>query len=248
MKNLIKIRDISLKYDISTRALKYYEDMGLLNSTKNDGYAYRLYDEEAVKRLEQVLILRKLNISIKDIQRIFNTAGSEVVLDVLSQKTKDIDEEVALLQELKEIVLKFIRQIKQADFNKDSDVKLLYEKAREIESQIINTNNGILNISSTPIYHLVNEDNEENSVDLNRLVEVSDKLNKLRVSIGENEHFTEGISGLEIGSIIELNKKANEWVDLFMNEKLVAKGSVVIVEDNFAIKIEEMITDNASTS
>jgi len=62
--------------------------MGLINSTRSEDYAYRLYDETAVKRIEQILILRKLNISIKDIQRVFNASGSEVVLDVLGRSTE----------------------------------------------------------------------------------------------------------------------------------------------------------------
>lgn len=60
--------------------------MGLINSTRSDDYAYRLCDDFAVRRLEQILILRKLNISVKDIGRIFNTSGSEVVLEVLGKK------------------------------------------------------------------------------------------------------------------------------------------------------------------
>jgi len=51
-------------------------------------------------------------------------------LDFAVREVDDIDEEVALLHELKEVVLEFIRQIKQTDFSKDSDVKLLYEKAK----------------------------------------------------------------------------------------------------------------------
>ncbi len=138
MNELIKIRDVSSKYDISARTLRYYEDMGLITSTRSIDYAYRLYDEIAVKRLEQILILRKLNISIKDIQRIFNTSGSETVLEVLGKKVDDIDGEVALLHELKEIVLEFIHQIEHVDFGYDSDVKKLYEKAKEIEGQLSN--------------------------------------------------------------------------------------------------------------
>lgn len=71
MSKLIKIHEVSVQYGITARALKYYEDMGLIQSTKSNDYAYRLYDENAIKRLEQILILRKLNIKIKDIQRIF---------------------------------------------------------------------------------------------------------------------------------------------------------------------------------
>ena len=160
MNELIKIRDVTTKYDISARTLRYYEDMGLITSTRSDDYAYRLYDDTAVQRLEQILILRKLNISIKDIQRIFNTSGSEVVLEVLGKKVDAIDEEVSLLHELKEIVLDFIRQIEQYDFGKESDVKLLYEKAKEIETQ------------------LVNVDYEGNPSNVNRLLEITEKLDK----------------------------------------------------------------------
>lgn len=160
MNELIKIRDISTRYDISARTLRYYEDMGLISSIRSDDYAYRMYDEAAIKRLEQILILRKLNISIKDIQHIFNTSGSESVLDVLGKKVDDIDGEVSLLHELKEIVLEFIYQIEKSDFDKDSDVKLLYEKAKEIENQ------------------LVNVDYNGNPSNMNRLFEVTEKLKK----------------------------------------------------------------------
>ena len=112
--------------------------MGLITSTRSDDYAYRLYDEAAVKRLEQILILRKLNICIRDIQRIFSAEGSQIVLEVLGKKVGDIDDEVALLHELKEIILEFIQQIKEADFSSGSSVKLLYEKARDIETHLTN--------------------------------------------------------------------------------------------------------------
>jgi DNA-binding transcriptional MerR regulator len=155
MNELIKISELSNKYSITTKTLRYYEAMGIIQSHRTNDYAYRMYDDEAVKRLEQILILRRLGISIKDIKHIFDTTGAEVVLEVLGKKVYDIDYEVALLHELKNIVLKFIVQIKQADFSKDSDVKMLYEKATEIEGQIANT---------------------DDAVDLVRLVEVSDKL------------------------------------------------------------------------
>ncbi len=158
MNELIKIRDVAMQYDISARTLRYYEDMGLITSTRSEDYAYRLYDDENLRRLEQILILRKLNISIKDIQHIFNTSGSEAVLEVLSKKVDAIDREVSLLHELKEIVLEFIRQIERSDFGKESDVKLLYAKAKEIETQIINV------------------DYEGNPSNVNRLLEITEKL------------------------------------------------------------------------
>ncbi len=136
MEELIKIREVSLKYDVSARTLRYYEDMGLIDSIRSEDYAYRMYDDTAIKRLEQILILRKLNVSIKDIQRIFVTADSSVVLEILAKKTQGIDEEVALLHELKDIIQQFIHQIEALNFTDPADVKLLYEKAKEIECKL----------------------------------------------------------------------------------------------------------------
>jgi DNA-binding transcriptional MerR regulator len=164
MNELIKISEMSSRYDISARTLRYYEEMGLLTSTRSDDYAYRMYDGTALKRLEQILILRKLNISIKDIRRIFDAAGSEVVLEVLGKKVDNIDDEVALLNELKSIVLDFIEQIKAADFASSDDVKRLYEKASEIETR------------------LVNVDYDGNASKINRLFEVTEKLSQKAAS------------------------------------------------------------------
>jgi len=160
MGSLIKIKDLSSRYDITSRTLRYYEDMGLITGSRNDENNYRMYDEDAVRRLEQILILRKLNIGIKDIQRIFNASGSGVVLEVLNKKVKNIDDEVALLYELKEIVLDFMHAIKQMNFADNSDIKLLYEKAKVIEMDLTNVNFS----SKTP--------------NINRLIEITDKLDK----------------------------------------------------------------------
>jgi DNA-binding transcriptional MerR regulator/uncharacterized glyoxalase superfamily protein PhnB len=178
MHELIKIKDMTGRYDISARTLRYYEDMGLLASTRSGDYAYRLYDEAAVKRLEQILILRRLNISIKDIQRVFSASGAETVLEVLGKKVGDIDDEVALLHELKEIILEFRRQIKDADFGSDSDVKLLYEKARDIEARIANV------------------DYNGNPSNVNRLLEVTEKLEQMPDAIRKYPRFSMCFHGL----------------------------------------------------
>ena len=62
MTDLVKIREVTERYNIPARTLRYYEDMGLIESARVADYAYRLYDQRALKRLEQILILRKLNI------------------------------------------------------------------------------------------------------------------------------------------------------------------------------------------
>jgi len=59
-----------------------------------------------------------------------------VVLQVLDKKVDDIDNEVAILHELKELVLEFIRQMREADFHNEADVKTLFDKAVAIETSL----------------------------------------------------------------------------------------------------------------
>lgn len=136
MNKLVKISEVALKYDVTTRALRYYEDVGLIESTRHEAYAYRLYDARAIKRLEQILVLRKLKISVKDIKSIYACDSVEVLLDVLKDKAESIDDELVLLHELKEIVGKFIDQIKACDVDFHSDLNSLYERAHSLEDQL----------------------------------------------------------------------------------------------------------------
>ena len=176
MTDLIKIREVTERYNIPARTLRYYEDMGLIESARVADYAYRLYDQRALKRLEQILILRKLNISIKDIQLIFQSAGSDVVLDVLGRK-------VDLLRDLRDIILEFIEQIRKMDFSSDADVKLLYERAATVETRIENI----------PY--------EGNASKANRLFDISEKLKKAPevriVQINPFKAFSSGADSIE---------------------------------------------------
>lgn len=82
------------------------------------------------------------------------------MLEVLGKKVESIDDEVGLLHELKEIVLDFIHEIEQVDFTDNSDIKLLYDKAKEIETQF------------TSVDYIGKPSN------VNRLIEITEKLDK----------------------------------------------------------------------
>lgn len=61
------ISQVSHALSVSTRALRYYEEMGLIHSRRIEGYAYRVYDEDTVHRIEQILFLRSVRIPLRDI-------------------------------------------------------------------------------------------------------------------------------------------------------------------------------------
>ena len=63
---------VSKKFGISTRMLRYYEQIGLIESQRKEDYSYRVYNEIAVNRLRQIILLRKLRISMKQIKDILD--------------------------------------------------------------------------------------------------------------------------------------------------------------------------------
>ena len=47
---------------------------------------------------------------------------------------------------------------------------------------------------------------------------------------------------LTAGSVVELDKLAGDPVDVYVNERLVARGEVLVVNDNFCVRINEIIS------
>jgi len=64
---------------------------------------------------------------------------------------------------------------------------------------------------------------------------------KLTVELGSCQMPMRDVLRLTTGSVVQLDKVADAPVDLFVNQKLVARGEVVVVEDQFGIKITEVI-------
>ena len=67
---------------------------------------------------------------------------------------------------------------------------------------------------------------------------------QLTVELGKTELPIKKVLELTKGSIVTLNKAAGEPVELYANGKLIAYGEVVVIEDNFGLRITH-ITDPA---
>jgi flagellar motor switch protein FliN/FliY len=65
---------------------------------------------------------------------------------------------------------------------------------------------------------------------------------QVAIELGRTEMSIKKILELGPGSIIELNRMAGEPVDLLVNDKVIAKGEVVVVDENFGIRIVKLIS------
>jgi flagellar motor switch protein FliN/FliY len=64
---------------------------------------------------------------------------------------------------------------------------------------------------------------------------------KVTVQLGSCLLPMRDVLELSPGSVVQLTQHANDPVGLYVNDKLVAYGEVVVVEDNFGIKITELV-------
>lgn len=61
------------------------------------------------------------------------------------------------------------------------------------------------------------------------------------VELGRTEMPVRDVLGLVPGSVIELRRSASDPVDIFVNNKVVARGEVVVVDDRFGVRITELV-------
>ncbi|ASS99933.1 flagellar motor switch phosphatase FliY [Geobacillus thermocatenulatus] len=67
---------------------------------------------------------------------------------------------------------------------------------------------------------------------------------QVTVELGRTKRSVQEILQLSTGSIIELDKLAGEPVDVFVNNKLIAKGEVVVIDENFGVRITDIISQS----
>lgn len=65
---------------------------------------------------------------------------------------------------------------------------------------------------------------------------------KLTAELGSCQMTMQELLDLGMGAVVQLDQPANANVDLFVNQKLVARGEVVVAEDNFGIRIKEIVS------
>ncbi len=64
---------------------------------------------------------------------------------------------------------------------------------------------------------------------------------QLSVELGGCQMPMRDVMQLTLGSVVQLDKLADAPVNVYVNEKLVARGEVVVVENRFGVKISEII-------
>jgi len=79
--------------------------------------------------------------------------------------------------------------------------------------------------------------------DLSNIGLLMDVAMEVTVELGRAKRQIKDILGMGEGTIIQLDKLAGEAVDILVNNKLIAKGEVVVIEENFGVRVTEIVTN-----
>ena len=152
------ISQVSKQFAISTRTLRYYEQIGLLMPTSKENFAYRVYDTETIARLRQIIILRKLRIPLKQISGILQSADARTAIEAFECSLNEIEDEITALSTIRHVIKVFIEhlELENAAFALPDDA-------------------GLLEIVDSLTVSKINFKEEKSMEELNR---ASEKLNK----------------------------------------------------------------------
>jgi flagellar motor switch protein FliN len=92
-------------------------------------------------------------------------------------------------------------------------------------------------VATMPQVQMPKADREVSNMDL--LMDISLKVT---VELGRTRMSLHQVLELQNGSVVELDRLAGEPVDVFINERLLAHGEVVVVDDKFGVRITELIS------
>jgi flagellar motor switch protein FliN/FliY len=84
--------------------------------------------------------------------------------------------------------------------------------------------------------------NEQASLDLLRDVQLD-----LKIELGRTQMHLEDVLSLNEGTVVTLDKLAGDPVDIYANGRLIARGEVLVLNDNFCIRVAELIADEGDS-
>jgi flagellar motor switch protein FliN/FliY len=85
-------------------------------------------------------------------------------------------------------------------------------------------------------FQQVMQDAQVSSIELLRDVDLS-----VKIELGRSRMLVEDVLKLAEGSVVELDKFAGDPVDVFVNDRLVARGEVLVLNDNFCVRVNEIV-------
>lgn len=130
------VKEVSEITGISIRALRYYDEIGLLKPTTLTDANYRLYNDEALEKLQQILFFRELEIPLEDIKAIMDNPHFDKGQALLTQRAL-LEHKRNRLNGIIELITDVINGVDDISFGafNDEDIDKIIDHALESQSE-----------------------------------------------------------------------------------------------------------------
>jgi len=91
---------------------------------------------------------------------------------------------------------------------------------------------------------LPNFEEGASNLDPRRVTMLNDVKLRVKIELGRTQMLVEDVLKLGEGSVVELDKLAGDPVDVYVNDRLVARGEVLVLNDNFCVRISDVISND----
>jgi MerR family transcriptional regulator, thiopeptide resistance regulator len=132
-----KVGDLAKLTGLTVRALRYYDQIGLFSPSGHSETGHRLYDEDDIRRLHQILSLKDLGLSLEEIHMVLNGytyTPSEIVAIQIERVRRNIKTQQKLLAELERVAERIDHQ---ESLSTDAFISLLETMKMRHEMYII---------------------------------------------------------------------------------------------------------------
>ncbi len=124
--NAYTVRQLAEMAGVSVRTLHHYDHIGLLKPSARTAAGYRVYGEEALLRLQQILFFRELDVPLSEIRSILDDPGFDLV-EALEDHRRLLQARAERTTQLLKTIDKTIQRIKGEDMDQPVTDKELYE-------------------------------------------------------------------------------------------------------------------------
>jgi DNA-binding transcriptional MerR regulator len=114
------IKEIADLAGVTTRTIRYYDEIGLLDPALTGDNGYRYYDQDSLLRLQQILFFRELDVPLKEIELVMNGPNYDL-LSALGNHRSALQTKVHRLEKLIDTLDKTVSSIKGEGTMSDKD-------------------------------------------------------------------------------------------------------------------------------
>lgn len=222
------INEVAKKYKVSVRTIRYYDELGLIKSSRSQANI-RAYDDSALELLEEILVYKALNISLADIKVILSADNKKFLRNTLFKELTKIDQKIVDLKYKQQLIRSTINTFASDDFTKDNIKSFieeqLYFKASDERWLNMVKSNITIDIGEALIPLAVDEST----------CSLFDAIKRLRVEL----KTTYGVTLDKVRLKDDPKLKANEF-KITSNDEVIVKKD--LISENPQAKVDQIIT------